>query len=52
MEVVLFGTREQLEKLREDNTFEIKIGSEVSSQLYQQETLAFIWKPNSSLKHT
>ena len=29
MEVVLYGTRQQLEKLGEDNTFEIKIGSEV-----------------------
>ena len=28
-EVVLFGTRQQLVKLREDTTFEIKIGSEV-----------------------
>ena len=29
IEVVLFGTRQKLEELREDNTFEIKIGSEV-----------------------
>ena len=29
MEVVLFGTRQQLEKLGEVITFEIKIGSEV-----------------------
>ena len=28
-EAVLFGTRQKLEKLREDNTFEIKIDSEV-----------------------
>ena len=28
-EVVPFGTRQQLEKLGEDNTFQIKIGSEV-----------------------
>ena len=28
-EVVLFSTRYQLEKLEENNTFEIKIGSEV-----------------------
>ena len=29
MEVVLFGTRQQLDKLGEDNIFEIKIGSEI-----------------------
>ena len=29
MEVVLFGTRQKVEKLGEYNTFEIKIGSEV-----------------------
>ena len=27
--IVPFGTRQQLDKLGEDNTFEIKIGSEV-----------------------
>ena len=30
-EVVLFGTRKQLEKLRVDNTFEIKIGKPTPS---------------------
>ena len=35
---VLFGARQQLEKLKDDNTFEIKIGSEVIKQLHQQDT--------------
>ena len=52
MEVILFGTRQQLEKLGEDNTFEIKIGSVVIKPTPSARNLAFIWKPNSSLKHT
>ena len=51
MEVILFGARQQLDKLGEDNTFEIKIGSEVIKPTPSARNLAFIWKPKSSLKH-
>ena len=40
-EVVLFGTRQQLEKLGEDNTFEIKIGSEVIKPTPSARNLGF-----------
>ena len=40
-EVVLFGTRQQLEKLREDNTFEIKIGSEIIKPTPSARNLGF-----------
>ena len=39
--VVLFGTRQQLEKLGEDNTFEIKIGSEVIKPTPSARNLGF-----------
>ena len=41
MEVVLFGTRQQLEKLRKDSTFEIKIGSEVIKPTPSARNLGF-----------
>ena len=41
MEVVLFGTRQQLEKLGEDNTFEIKIGSKVIKPTPSARNLGF-----------
>ena len=40
-EVVLFGTRQQLEKLGDDNTFEIKIGSEVIKPTPSARNLGF-----------
>ena len=40
-EVVLFGTRQQLEELGEDNTFEIKIGSEVIKPTPSARNLGF-----------
>ena len=40
-EVVLFGTRQQLEKLGEDNTFEIKMGSEVTKPTLSARNLGF-----------
>ena len=40
-QVVLFGTRQQLEKLGEDNTFEIKIGSEVIKPTPSARNLGF-----------
>ena len=40
-EVVLFGIRQQLEKLGEDNTFEIKIGSEVIKPTPSARNLGF-----------
>ena len=41
MEVILFGTRQQLDKLGEDNTFEIKIGSEVIKPTPSTRNLGF-----------
>ena len=41
MEVVLFGTRQQLEKLREDNILNIKIGSEVIKPTPSARNLGF-----------
>ena len=41
MEVVLFGTRQQLDKLGEDNTFEIKIGSEIIKPTLSARNLGF-----------
>ena len=41
-EVVLFGTRQQLEKLGEDDTFEIKIGSEVIKPTPSARNLGFL----------
>ena len=40
-EVLLFGTRQQLEKLGEDNTFEIKLGSEVIKPTPSARNLGF-----------
>ena len=40
-EVVLFGTRQKLEKLGEDNTFEIKIGCEVIKPIPSARNLGF-----------
>ena len=40
-EVVLFGTRQKLEKLGEDITFEIKIGSEVIKPTPSTRNLGF-----------
>ena len=41
MEVVVIGTRQQLDKLGEDNTFEIKIGSEVIKPTPSARNLGF-----------
>ena len=41
IEIVLFSTRQQLEKLGEDNTFEIKIGSEVIKPTPSARNLSF-----------
>ena len=51
-EVVLFGTRQQMEKLEENDTLESKYVIRTSSHLHQKETLAFTWNPNLSFKHT
>ena len=44
-EVVLFGTRQQLEKLESNEEFEIKIGCEIN-QFHQHEILAILWNLN------
>ena len=41
MEVVLFGTRQQLNKLGEVNTFEIKIGSEIIKPTISARNIGF-----------
>ena len=40
-EVALFGTRQQMEKLKENDTFEIKIGSEIIKQSPSARNLGF-----------
>ena len=40
-EVVLFGTEKQMENLKENNTFEIKIGSEIVKPSASARNLGF-----------
>ena len=49
-EVVLFSTRQQLERLGEDNTFEIKIGSEVIKPTPSARNLRFHMEAQLKLK--
>ena len=52
MEIVLFSTRQQLEKLREDNTFEIKIGSEVIKPTPSARNLGFHMEAQTQVSNT
>ena len=51
-EVVLFGTRQQMEKLKENDTFEIKIGNEKIRPSPSARNIGFHMKSNLSLKYT
>ena len=45
---VLFDTKQQMEKLKENDTFEIKICSEIIKQSPSARNIGFTWNPNLS----